>query len=204
MRSFVEEFQDPENEKNSNIVITIDGPSGSGKGTLARELSDILGIKHFSASKIFREEAEKRDLELEELSGTAEKDLDLAVDRRTLEKGLNNDCVIEGRIPGWILGTYSDLRVYLTAEPEERHSRIASRDNLSEDKAREKTEKRDEEDRARYREYYGIDTREKKIYDVIVDSTNYDPGQTLENVISSIKNLDNLENIKQRLKENGY
>lgn len=172
MGSYIEEFQDSDREKESEIIVTIDGPAASGKGTLAEYIAEILGFKHFSASDIFYEIADERGLEDHELSEEAEKEVDLEIDRRTLERGLENSCVIDGRLPSWVLGDFSDLKVRLTAEVEERARRLEEREDLEEKKAIEIVEKRDREDYRRYQEYYGIYPEKEEIYDVIIDNTN--------------------------------
>jgi len=170
MKSFVEEFQG-EHEKNSNIVITIDGESGAGKGTIAEYIASKLNIYHFSASDVFYNIADDRGISHVELAQQANKEVDLEVDRRTLERGLENDCVIDSRIASWVLGEYSNLRIYVKADLEERAKRIAAREDISYEKALEDTEKRDEENSRRYDDYYGINTEDLSIYDVIIDNT---------------------------------
>lgn len=170
MKSFVEEFQG-DHEKNSNIVITIDGESGAGKGTIAEYIASKLNIYHFSASDVFYNIADDRGISHVELAQLADKEVDLEVDRRTLERGLENDCVIDSRIASWVLGEYSNLRIYVKADLEERAKRIAAREDISYEKALEDTEKRDEENSRRYDDYYDINTEDLSIYDVIIDNT---------------------------------
>ncbi len=171
MKSYIEEFQG-EQDKESDIIVTVDGPSASGKGTLAEHIAKVLGIKHFSASDVFYSIAEKRGIEDHELSEEAEKEVDLAVDRKTLTRGLKNSCVIDGRITGYVLGEYSDLRIYLSAEPEERARRLAKRENHDRKEAERIVEKRDREDSRRYQNYYGVDPSDTSIHDVVIDNTD--------------------------------
>lgn len=178
MGSYIDEFQDGR-EKQSDIVVTIDGPSGAGKGTLARQVAEKLDLPYYSAGDFFRSIAEERDMSVEELSEKADKQTDLEVDRRTLEKGLNESCVIESRIASWVLGENSDLKIYVTADADERAERIMSdaKDRTAEERAedieeaRDRVEKRDEDNDQRYKDYYGIDTSEIDHYDLILDNT---------------------------------
>lgn len=186
MESFVEEFQG-DHDKNSEIVITIDGESGAGKGTIADYIASKLGIYHFSASDVFHSIAEDRGISHVELAQQADKQVDLEVDRRTLERGLENNCVIDSRIASWVLGDYSDLRIYVTADLEERAKRIAAREDISYEKALEDTEKRDEENSRRYNEYYGIDTEDLDIYDVIIDNTEMSISEQEEQLDKILK-----------------
>ncbi len=171
MGSYIEEFQNSDREKESDIVITVDGPAGAGKGTIAEHIAQRLGIEHFSASDVFYQVAEERGLEDHELSEEAEKEIDLEIDRRTLERGLKKSCVIDGRLPSWALGDYSDLRIYVEADLSERAKRTAERDGYDPEEAEEIVEKRDTEDYQRYEDYYGINPEERDIYDIIMDNT---------------------------------
>lgn len=178
MGSYIEEFQG-DHEKESDLVITIDGPSGAGKGTLGNFIAEKLGIEYYSAGDFFREIAREKGISVEDLSENAGKDVDVKVDRKTLEKGLNESCVIESRLASRVLGDYSDLKIYLTAELEERARRAMGdqrgdveekTDSLKEKK--QKVEKRDQDNRERYIDYYGVDVENTEIYDLVVDNTD--------------------------------
>ncbi len=181
MGSLIEEFQD-DHEKKSDLVIAIDGPSGAGKGTLANFIAEKLDLEAYSAGDFFREIASEKGLTVEELSENADKETDVKVDKRTLEKGLKEDCVIESRIASWVLGDYSDLTIYIKADLEERARRIqhdiedkgreAEKEAESIDEAVERVEKRDKDNRERYREYYGIDISNIQNYDLVIDNTD--------------------------------
>lgn len=170
MGNQIERFQG-NHEKKSEVVVVVDGPSASGKGTLAEHVAEKLNTKHFSASDVFYSIAEERGFEDHELSEEAGKDVDIEVDRKTLERGLEQSCVIDGRITAWVLGDYADLRIHLDADLEERADRLAKREGYGQEEAREIVEKRDSEDYRRYQEYYGIDPGDRSNYDVLIDNT---------------------------------
>lgn len=181
MGSFIDEFQG-DHEKKSDIVVTVDGPSGAGKGTLASFIAEELELNKYSAGDFFRGIASERDITVEKLSEIADKQTDLKVDRRTLEKGLNENCVIEARIPSLVLGDYSDLRIFLTADLEERAKRVSDdqrngkreteEDTRSLEEVKDRITKRDDDNWRRYSDYYGLGDRDLEKYDVLIDNTD--------------------------------
>ncbi len=186
MESFIDEFKD-DREKNSDIIIAIDGMAAVGKGTVAKFVADKLGVEHFSASDVFYQVADERNLEDHELSEEAEKELDLEIDRRTLERALNQNCVVEGRIPCYAVGSFADLRIKMKADPSERARRLAGRENTERREAEEIVEKRDREDSRRYMEYYSIDTSDTEIYDIVIDNTDLSIKQQNNMVLEELK-----------------
>lgn len=191
MGSFIEEFQ-RNREKKSDIVVTVDGPSGAGKGTLSSFIADEMDLNKYSAGDFFRGIASDRGLSVEELSEVADKETDLKVDRRTLEKGLNENCIIEARIPSLVLGDYSDLRIFLTADLEERAKRVSEDHKKGKRETEEKTrdlqevkeriKKRDEDNWSRYNDYYGLGERDLEKYDVLIDNTDMSIEEQKETV----------------------
>lgn len=171
MESYVERIDDSRKKK-ADVIVTVDGPSGSGKGTLAQHIAGRLDADHFSAGDIFRSIAAERGMSHVELAEKAGKEVDLEVDRRTLERALKQDCVVDGRLPSWVLGDYSDLRIYLTADLEERAKRIAGREDKDLETVKKETEKRDQDNQERYEKYYSIDTENLEIYDLVIDNTD--------------------------------
>ena len=179
MKSYIKEFRKDDKEKNSDLIISICGPSGAGKGTVGEFIADTLGIEFYSAGDFFRQIADEKGMSVEELSEQADKETDLEVDKRTLEKALNKDCVVESRISAWVLGDYADLTIYVTAGVEERARRVL--ENLENrdteeggkdiEEVKRKIEKRDKDNERRYREYYGIDMQDREIFDLMIDNT---------------------------------
>lgn len=165
-------------DRDSEILITIDGRSGAGKGTLAEHVSEFMDIQRYSAGDFFREIADEKGLSVGELSEKADKETDLEVDKRTFQKGLNENCVIESRISCHVMGDYSDLKIRLTADLEERARRVSGRENLSEQDARQRIIKRDRDNKERYRNYYGINMDDFTIYDLIIDNTELSISET--------------------------
>ncbi|MBC5793160.1 MAG: cytidylate kinase family protein [Nanohaloarchaea archaeon] len=188
MESFIDEFKD-DREKNSDIIIAIDGMAAAGKGTVARFIADKLNIEHFSASDVFYQVADERNLEDHELSEEAEKELDLEIDRRTLERALEQDCIVEGRIPCYAVGSFADLKIKIKADPSERARRLAGREDIEIEESEKIVEKRDREDSRRYKEYYGINTSDTEIYDIVIDNTDLSINKQNKLVLEELEKL---------------
>lgn len=176
-------------ERNSDILVTIDGKAGAGKGTLADHISSSLGINKYSAGDFFRQIADERGLTVNELSEKADKETDLEIDRRTFRKGLSESCVIESRISCHVLKDYSDLKIRLKADEDERAERVADRESISVDEALQRIRKRDRDNQRRYMDYYSIDMNDLGIYDLVIDNTGLNIEETNSLVDSAIENF---------------
>ena len=149
------------------LVIAIDGPAASGKGTLARRLADELGLAHLDTGLSYRAVAKAmldagQTLADEDAAVQAANGLDLArLDRTALsvhEIGeaasrvavmprlraalveaqrrfarTGEGAVLDGRDIGTVVCPDADLKLYVTASPEERarrrHAEMRARGN---------------------------------------------------------------------------
>jgi len=161
------------------LVITVSGRHGTGKSTHARRLAKALGIRYVSAGIMFRQMAEERGVTLEELSRLADEspELDRLVDERTRREARRGGVVIDGALSGWIVD-HADLKVFLTAPLEARIRRIAARDGITVDEAKEATLLREEIERERFKRYYGIDLSDLSIYDLVLNTDLFDADGT--------------------------
>jgi len=171
------------------MLITISGPAGSGKSTVAAGLADRLGYDHVSGGDIFREVADERGLTPLELNRLAEDDdgIDRDLDRRQRELAADReDLVLESRLAGWMAGERADFRVWLDAPLDVRAERIADREDKPAETAREETVARAESEALRYREYYGIDIDALDIYDLSLNTARFSPAAVLDVVATAI------------------
>jgi cytidylate kinase len=175
------------------MLVTVSGPPGGGKSTLAAGLADRLGYEHVSGGDIFRSLAAERGLSLAEFNALAEDDdgIDRDLDRRLRETARDgDDLVLESRLSGWMAGEYADLKVWIDAPLEVRAERIAAREDKPVAAARAETVEREESETGRYREYYGIDYDDLGIYDLSVNTARWGPEDVLGMVVDAARRYD--------------
>ena len=136
------------------MVVTIDGPAGAGKSTVARAVAERLGYRHVDTGEMYREltaVALERGVDLDDaaalaaLVGTATAaPVDLRSERisanvstvsrhepvrermRARQRELARDAVLEGRDTGTRVCPDAEVKIYLTASVAERARRRAS------------------------------------------------------------------------------
>ena len=171
------------------MLVTISGPPGSGKSTVASALADHLDYDHISGGDIFRGLADDRDMTLEEFNELAEDDpqIDKDLDRQLRETARNqDDVVLESRLAGWMAGEYADIKIWLDAPMGVRARRIAEREGKTPAAARAETEKREDSETQRYEEYYAIDFDDITIYDLSVNTARWGPDAVTDIVLDAV------------------
>lgn len=157
-------------------VVTVSGPHGTGKSAAAKALAERFGLRYVSAGDMFRRIARERGITFEDLTQAALLDLeiDLAIDQTTRSEAEKGTVVLDGQLTGWMAREYAAIKIYLTAPDPVRIQRIASRDSISPEEAREKTVKREEAQKTRYKNAYGIDVDDISVYNLVVDTSILD------------------------------
>ena len=158
------------------MVIAIDGPAGAGKSTVARAVAKTMGFTYLDSGAMYRAVALSL---LHDPSGTAaqrahEVDIDFddpalrtpevseaaskiaqdpgvraALVERQREFLQQGDWVAEGRDIGTVVAPQAELKVFLTADPEERARRRAKELGTDVDTVLRDQALRDEQDRSR-------------------------------------------------------
>ena len=154
------------------LVITIAGKHGSGRSTNAKLLAESFGLKYISTGILFRERAEELGVNLEEMNKIASKDPDFDnwLDNRTKEESFKRGVVIDANLSAW-MAENPDLKIYVTCPFEVRVKRMAVRENREYADMEQETYEREKSEQIRYQEYYGIDTNDLSIYDVIINTS---------------------------------
>src|SRR3989338_2637266 len=172
------------------MKITISGKAGSGKSTVAKLLSEKLKLRHYSIGDLMRAMASDKKMSLIELNQLAEKDksIDFELDDRLKMLGKAKDnFVVDGRLAAFFIPN-AEVRVFLETDDKVRAERI-----LKDKRAHEKSEdidemidqirKREESEKKRYKQYYGVDYSDKKLYNLVIDTTKLSPDEVVERIM---------------------
>ncbi|MFQ6135793.1 MAG: (d)CMP kinase [Candidatus Hydrothermarchaeales archaeon] len=162
------------------MIVTVGGPIGSGKTTIAEALAEKFDLRHISAGRVFREMAEKMGMSLAEFSKFAEEhhELDREVDERQVEMAKEGNAIVDGRLSGWMLD--ADLKIWLNAPLKVRAKRVANREKKSFEVALRETKDRERSEKKRYEEIYDIDLDDLSVYDVILNTAKWDAEGVVE------------------------
>ena len=178
MKTFVPKFKLLEKRLEKKIskkglTITISGLSASGKTTEAKAIAKHFNLEYHSAGEIFREIARERGIPLEKFSKTRPEKIDLLIDKKTLELAIRGNVVLDGRLTGWVAGKWAKVRVWVDCPLYIRAKRMAQREGISVSKAKRLIKERDEADREKYLERYGVDILDKSVYNMIVKNSKW-------------------------------
>jgi len=156
------------------MIVTVSGPPGSGKTTVAQQLAEELHAQLLLPGQLFRELAAARGLTLEAFGKLALQDssIDRALDERTVEaaRRATGPLVIEGRLAAQMLlrAGIAAFKAYLQASLEVRVSRIIEREEADAHAVRREIQEREAVEQQRYRAWYGIDLTDLSIYDLVI------------------------------------
>ncbi|MBW6451708.1 MAG: cytidylate kinase family protein [DPANN group archaeon] len=198
MSSFISKFKKliPPKSKKTGLTITVSGLSGSGKTTVSKFLAEKLNLNYFSPGTIIRDEAKKSNKSLLNFTLSKHDELQLMVDTKVLLLASKGGCILDGRVTSWVAGSYADIRIFITAPDDERYLRISGRENISIDKSKLLTIKRDRNDAKTYKNLYNINLFDLSIYTLIVDTTGLKPSECNKIVFDALKNYIDFKKLK--------
>lgn len=154
-------------------LVAIAGAPGTGTTTLSKLLAERLKMPHVYAGALFRQMASEHGMTLARFGEYAEEhaEIDTQLDRRMIDVARKGDCILEGRMVAWQVqqAGVPALKVLLEAPEDIRARRVAQRERrddweqvLKENRHREASEAK------RYREIYGLDPNDPRLYDLVL------------------------------------
>lgn len=173
--------------------ITITGLPCSGKSSIANYISEKYGFKKIYAGQLFREEAERRNLTLNELSMLCKKDfsVDRSLDNKIAELGKKykgKDVIFDSRM-AWHFVPES-FKVFVTLDEDEMAKRLflsdrkESEKGLTPEQGRKNLMDRWTSENYRYKTLYGVCNLEREHFDYITSSKD----KTIEEIAEEIYN----------------
>jgi cytidylate kinase len=169
------------------MLITISGVPGSGKTTVAKLLADRLRLPHVYAGDLFRQEARRRGLTLEEFNALCERDhsIDRQLDAAMAERARRGNVVLEGRLAGYLAAEneLDALKVWLDASDEVRAQRVGQREGRDWRAVLEENRIRHGSDARRYKDIYGYDLGDTAVYDVVLSTDDRTPETLVDTLV---------------------
>lgn len=172
------------------MIITITGDLESGKSSIAKLLADKLNHDFLSTGALFREIAQSKGMDVNELTEAAKNDssIDMHIDDLLIKFNKDN-YVIDSRM-AWkfidksfkIFFTVNEIvaaKIIYTANRENEH--YASLDETVKYISRRKCE----EDR-RYQNLYGVDVNDYLNYDLVIDTSSISVKETMDIILSKL------------------
>ena len=180
------------------MIITISGKAGSGKSTVAKMLSEKLKLRHYSIGDLMRAMADEKKLSLLELNRIAEKDksIDFELDSKLKELGkTKDDFIVDGRLTAFFIPN-AKVKVFLDTNDNVRAERIL-KDKREHEKSKglkdmiAKIKNREDSEKKRYKKYYGVDYLDKKLYNLVIDTTKLNPNEVVEKIMEFVNKQKN-------------
>jgi cytidylate kinase len=170
------------------MLITISGVPGSGKTTVAKLLAQRLGLPHVYAGDLYRQEARRRGLTLEQFNLLCERDhsIDRQLDAAMAERARQGSVVLEGRLAGYLAADnqLDALKVWLDASDEVRAQRVGQREGRDPRAVLEENRSRHGSDAKRYKTIYGYDLADTGVYDIVLVTDDRTPEALVDTLVA--------------------
>ncbi len=187
-----------------DLVILVCGLAGSGKSTLADHLARELNLKCVHTSDVLRQLKEKKASDVDAFATkmqtgfwetkasqqfNAERLKDLSLDRKLDSELLRiidaGNVVMDSWTMPWL--SKKGFKIWLNVSDAVRFARIASRDGIPLEKAREASQKKESQTRAIYRKAYGFDFKEdESVFHFVLDTSNLNETEVLDAAVKKI------------------
>tara|TARA_Y100000766_G_scaffold285352_1_gene308138 strand:+ start:4085 stop:4633 length:549 start_codon:yes stop_codon:yes gene_type:complete len=172
--------------------ITVSGHPGSGTSTLVRGLIEHFGWTALNGGDVFRSEAARREMSLQEFGELCKQDLevDRNLDKLLQEKMLEDSAdIVESRLAGWWAYRLEIpcVRLWLEVDEMERAKRVSHREDISIERALEENKKRSSVDAERFLELYQLLPEQREPYTSLLDATNLGSEEVLAAAITILE-----------------
>ncbi|MBV8352537.1 MAG: cytidylate kinase family protein [Verrucomicrobia bacterium] len=170
------------------MKIAISSHSGCGNTTATNNVGRTLGLEVVNYT--FRDLAQDLGISFEEIQREAAKSriYDFLTDLKLMRASLRPRVVVGSRLAGWLID--ADLRVWLHAPLEARAKRIFQREadiHASYESVLYRTLQRDEQNRKRYLEVYGIDINDRSDFDIIINTERLTAEQVSSLIVAAAR-----------------
>jgi len=178
------------------MIIAISGLHGTGKSVVAKSVAKHFGLAYHSTGALFRSIAREQGLSLEELSHRAEKDrtIDNTIDYRIKQLALKDNCILDNQLSPYLLKEVVEFSILLTCEKIIRIQRMMDRDSDGLETKIHETEIREQSERKRFLEYYGIDIADPELiqntFNFILDTSNLTTQEVISKILTAIQQYD--------------
>ena len=177
------------------MIIVIGGTPGSGKSTVVGILSERHGLEVVSSGSMFRDEAVRRGMTLEEFGAFAQKnhevdqELDEKVTKEVLGRGQKEKLIVDSRLQAYLLQREGAVYfgVHIDAPIEVRARRVAGREAKDVGQALREIRERERSERTRYLDIYKIDVTDLSVYDLTLDSREKSAEEIAEYIWSKVQ-----------------
>ena len=167
------------------MIITITGLPGSGKTSVAKELSRHLHIKHYSMGDLFRRLAHKKHKNFLKLMKEKEKIIDFLDKEQVIIAKNNKNAIIDSRLGAYLIKN-AKYKIYLHASLKKRAQRLVSRDKENYKEAVKEILSREKFEISHYKKRYNVDYRNKKLYNLIINTENLKVNDCAKKILSKI------------------
>ncbi len=172
------------------MKITIFGNPGTGKSTVGKLLASQLGFECKSSGNMFREMAAELGITVEELDVLSQQDsqYDIKLDQMVVEYGkTHDDFIFESRLAWHFIP--DSIKLALVCEENEAARRVAEREGITQEKAKENNDLRLATYAKRYPVYYpGLHyPPTSEDFDLTMDVTAILPAKIVEKIVEFLE-----------------
>lgn len=178
------------------MIITLAGLPGAGKSTVKKLLAERLGMKSYSMGDLRGKMAQDRGLTIDEFNklGLTEAFTDKDADQFQEKLGQTEDNFVIDGLLSWHFIPKS-VKVFLDVSPDVGARRIFEDRKKNPNRADEPDYQSIEETKgvitervasnnARYEKWYGVNSLDKSHYDLVLDTSEHTPIDTVEAILT--------------------